>query len=80
MVKCVYNEDGYTIEEYRENGYIIKRYNDNCYILTRKRQFMSNYFNIIDGRPLFESMLYVNKTTLRIIEKLLKKRRKITEV
>lgn len=79
MGKYVYNEDGYTIEEYRENGYIIKRYNDNCYILTRKGQFMSNYFNIIDDRPLFDSMLYVNKTTLKIISNFLGKRRKLRE-
>lgn len=79
MGKCVYNEDGHTIEEYRENGYIIKRYNDSCYILTRKGQFISNYFNIIDDRPLFESMLYVNKTTLKIISNFLEKKIKITE-
>lgn len=57
---------------YSENGYIIERYNKNGYILTRKGKTLSNYFNIIDGIPRFESMLYVNKTTLKIIEKFLK--------
>ena len=79
MDKCVYSEDGYNIEEYREKGYIIARYNESGYILTRKGQFLSNYFNIIDDRPLFESMLYVNKTTLKIISKFFGKRRKLME-
>lgn len=79
MVKCVYNEDGYTIEEYSENGYIIERYNKNGYVLTRKGQMLSNYFNIINGRILFDSMLYVNKTTLKIIQRFLKKRIKTSE-
>ena len=61
------------VEQLNENGYIIARYNESGYILTRKRGIMSNYFYIIDGSPRFESMVYVNKTTLKIISKFLKK-------
>ena len=68
-----------TVEQLNENGYIIARYNESGYILTRKRGIMSNYFSIIDGSPRFESMLYVNKTTLKIIEKFLKKKKEIRE-
>ena len=68
-----------TVEQLNENGYIIARYNESGYILTRKGQFISNYFNIIDDRPRFESMLYVNKTTMKIIEKFLKKNKEIRE-
>ena len=65
-----------TVEQINENGYIIARYNESGYILTRKRGIMSNYFSIIDGSPRFESMIYVNKTTLKIISKFLKKEEK----
>jgi hypothetical protein len=56
----------------RQNGYIIEQYNENGYILTRKGATLSNYFVMIDGQPKFESMLYVNKTTLSMIEKFFK--------
>ena len=68
-----------TVEQLNENGYIIARYNESGYILTRKRGIMSNYFFFIDGSPRFESMLYVNKTTLKIISKFFGKRRKLME-
>jgi hypothetical protein len=56
----------------KQNGYIIKQYNEHGYILTRTGATLSNYFIIIDGKPRFESMLYVNKTTRALIEKLQK--------
>ena len=68
-----------TVEQLNENGYIIARYNESGYILTRKRGIMSNYFLIIDDSPHFENMLYVNKTTLKIIEKFLKKKKETRE-
>lgn len=56
----------------KQNGYIIKQYNEHGYILTREGATLSNYFIMIDNKPKFESMLYVNKTTLAIIDKLFK--------
>lgn len=56
----------------KQNGYIIEQYNEHGYILTREGATLSNYFIMIDGKPVFESMLYVNKTTLVMIEKMFK--------
>ena len=56
----------------KQNGYIIEQYNEHGYILTREGATLSNYFVMIDGQPKFESLLYVNKTTLSMIEKFLK--------
>ena len=56
----------------RQNGYIIEQYNEHGYILTREGATLSNYFVMIDGKPKFESLLYVNKTTLSMIEKIFK--------
>lgn len=54
----------------KQNGYIVEQYNERGYILTRQGAAQSNYFIMIDGKPRFESMLYVNKTTRAMIEKL----------
>lgn len=62
-----------TIKQIKNGGYIVEQYNEHGYILTRENAFNSNYFNIIDGKPVFESMLYVNNTTKKLIERFIKK-------
>lgn len=52
--------------------YRLTKYNNNGYLLYTKNGAGSNYFIIIDNKPIFDSMLYVNKTTRNKIKLLIK--------
>lgn len=55
------------------NGYIVKNYNQSLYILTRVGATNSNPFTVIGGEPIFDSMLYVNPTTIKLCKSAYKK-------
>lgn len=52
--------------------YRLIKYNNNGYLLYTKNGAGSNYFNIIENKPVFDSMLYVNNTTKNKIKTLIK--------
>lgn len=55
------------------NGYVVYRWNSGLYVLTREAEYVSNPFMMIDGEPVFDSMLYVNPTTIKLCKSAYKK-------
>lgn len=55
------------------NGYEVYRWNSGLYVLTRETEYVSNPFMMIDGEPVFDSMLYVNPTTIKLCKSAYKK-------
>lgn len=55
------------------NGYVVYRWNSGLYVLTRENEYTSNPFMVIDGEPVFDSMLYVNPTTIKLCKSAYKK-------
>ncbi len=55
------------------NGYVVERWNQKLFILTRVGATNSNPFYMRDGEPVFDSMLYVNPTTIKLCKSAHKK-------
>nr|DAW95274.1 MAG TPA: hypothetical protein [Bacteriophage sp.] len=58
--------------EYK-SGYVVKRLNQTTFALTRVGATNSNPFMVVDGEPVFDSMLYVNPTTIKLCKSAYKK-------
>lgn len=61
----VFDEQGLCGIKYA-NGYEVFRWNDKYCILMRDGGVLSNMFTLVDGKPAFESEVYVNDTTKRL--------------
>lgn len=69
--KACYNAE-YDVATYA-NGYVIYCWNKSTFILTRKNEYLSNPFMVIDGEPVFEYLRYVNPTTIKMCKSFYKK-------
>lgn len=68
----------YDFMEYK-NGYRVERWNKRTYSLTRTTGVNANPIMFIDGKPLFDSSLYVNDATRRMCKSFYKKLKEMDE-